>query len=147
MWENANDEVTDAAILVLSEELTEIVREKRRKRGRKCRNWIARRETLGASNPSIPCQWGFLSTLALLFRIPPCTISRFLPETLQSIDFQENIGPLKPSKFRLINIVSSCSTFFFLPLRTVRPIYRTGVPLDPPDFLYTFSNKYKYFVF
>jgi hypothetical protein len=25
------------------------------------------------------------SSLALLFRIPPCTISRFLPETLQSI--------------------------------------------------------------
>jgi hypothetical protein len=26
------------------------VKEKRRKRGRKCRNWIARRESLGASN-------------------------------------------------------------------------------------------------
>jgi hypothetical protein len=50
MWENAIDEVTDAAILVLSEELREIVREKRGKRGRKCRNWIARRESLGASN-------------------------------------------------------------------------------------------------
>jgi hypothetical protein len=25
------------------------------------------------------------SSLALLFRIPPCTISRFLPETLQSV--------------------------------------------------------------
>jgi hypothetical protein len=53
MWENATDEVA-GAILVLSEELREIVREKRRKRGRKCRNWIARRETLGASNPPIP---------------------------------------------------------------------------------------------
>jgi len=50
MWENAIHEVIDAAILVLSEELTEIVREKRRKRGRKCRNWIAPRESLGASN-------------------------------------------------------------------------------------------------
>jgi len=50
MWENAIDEVTDAAVLVLSEELREIVREKRRKRGHKCRNWIARRESLGASN-------------------------------------------------------------------------------------------------
>jgi hypothetical protein len=50
MWENATDEVSDAAILVLSEELREIVRGKRRKRGRKCRNWIARRESLGASN-------------------------------------------------------------------------------------------------
>jgi hypothetical protein len=50
MWENAIDGVTDAAILVLSEELREIVKKKRRKRGRKCRNWIARRESLGASN-------------------------------------------------------------------------------------------------
>jgi hypothetical protein len=50
MWENAIDEVFDAAILVLSEELREIVREKRRKLGRKCRTWIARRESLGASN-------------------------------------------------------------------------------------------------
>ena len=50
MWENAIDEVTDATILVLSEELREIVREKRRKHGRKCRNWIARRESLGATN-------------------------------------------------------------------------------------------------
>ena len=50
IWENATDEVIDAAILVLSEELREIVREKRRKRGRKCRNWIARTESLGASN-------------------------------------------------------------------------------------------------
>jgi hypothetical protein len=47
MWENAIDEVIDAAILVSSEELREIVREKRRKRGRKCRNWIARRASLG----------------------------------------------------------------------------------------------------
>jgi hypothetical protein len=46
MWENAVDEVVDAAILVLSEEVREIVKE----RGRKCRNWIARRESLGASN-------------------------------------------------------------------------------------------------
>ena len=50
MWENTIDKVIDAAILVLSEELREIVREKRRKRGRKCRNWIAHRESLGASN-------------------------------------------------------------------------------------------------
>jgi len=50
MSENAIDEVTDVAVLVLSEELIKIVREKRRKRGRKCRNWIARRESLGASN-------------------------------------------------------------------------------------------------
>ena len=50
MWENAIDEVIDAAILVLSQELKEIVREKRRKRGRMCRNWIARRESLGASD-------------------------------------------------------------------------------------------------
>ena len=50
MWGNAIDEVTDAAVLVLSEELREIVREKRRKRGRMCRNWIARRESLRASN-------------------------------------------------------------------------------------------------
>jgi len=50
MWENAIDEVIDAAILVLSEEFTEIVREKRRERARKCRNWIALRESLGASN-------------------------------------------------------------------------------------------------
>jgi hypothetical protein len=27
----------------------------------------------------------YFSSLALLFRIPACTISRFLPETLQSI--------------------------------------------------------------
>jgi hypothetical protein len=32
-WKNAIDKVTDAAVLVLSEELREIVREKRRKRG------------------------------------------------------------------------------------------------------------------
>ena len=50
MWENAIDEVFDAAILVLSEELRVMMREKRRKRGRKCRNWIARRESPGASN-------------------------------------------------------------------------------------------------
>jgi hypothetical protein len=50
MWENAIDEVIDASIFVLSEERREIVREKRRKRGRQCRNWIARRESLGASN-------------------------------------------------------------------------------------------------
>jgi hypothetical protein len=50
MWENAIDEVTDATILVLSEKLREIVREKRRKRVRKCRNWIVRRESLGESN-------------------------------------------------------------------------------------------------
>jgi hypothetical protein len=55
----------------------------------------------------------YFSSLALLFRIPPCTISRFLPETLQSIIFQKNIGSLKPRKFRLINIVSSYSTLFF----------------------------------
>ena len=141
MWENAFDEVIDAAILVLSEELREIVREKRRKRGRKCRNWIAHRKSLGTSNclfcdlssedlqeyrkhmrmsvekfddllwlvescisktdtvmkAAIPARLKLevtlqflatgdsLSSLALLFRIPPCTISRFLPETLQSI--------------------------------------------------------------
>ena len=50
MWENAIDEVIDAAILVLSQELRQIVREKRRKRGRKCRNWIARGESLVASD-------------------------------------------------------------------------------------------------
>ena len=33
MYENATDEVIDVAILVLSEELREIVREKRRRRG------------------------------------------------------------------------------------------------------------------
>jgi hypothetical protein len=33
VWENAIDEVIDAAILILSEELEEIVREKRRRRG------------------------------------------------------------------------------------------------------------------
>jgi hypothetical protein len=33
VWENAIDEVIDAAILVLSEELREIAREKRRRRG------------------------------------------------------------------------------------------------------------------
>jgi hypothetical protein len=141
MWENAVDEVTDAAILVLSEEFREIVSGKRRKRGRKCRNWIACRESLGASNCLLrelssedPQEYRkhmrmgvkkfdkllrlvgscisktdtvmkaaiaarlklevtlrFLasgdsfSSLALLFRVPPCTISRFLPETLQSI--------------------------------------------------------------
>jgi len=50
IWENATDEVIDAAILVLSEELREIVREKGRKGGRNCRNWIACTESLGASN-------------------------------------------------------------------------------------------------
>jgi hypothetical protein len=50
MWENAIVEVFDAAVLVLSEDLREIVWGKRRKRGRKCRNWIARRESLGVSN-------------------------------------------------------------------------------------------------
>jgi hypothetical protein len=40
MWENAIDEVTDAAIWVLSEELREIVREKR---GHQCRKWIAQK--------------------------------------------------------------------------------------------------------
>jgi hypothetical protein len=141
MWENAIDEVMEAAILVLSEELREIVREKRRKRGRKCRNWIARRESLGTSNclfrelsskdpqeyrkhmrtsiekfdellrlvesyisktdtvikAAVPARLKLevtlrflasgdpFSSLALLFRIPPCTISRFLPETLPSI--------------------------------------------------------------
>ena len=141
MWENAIDEVIDTAILVLSEELREIVRGKRRKRGRKCRNWIALRESLGASNclfrelsSEDPQEYrkhmrmsvekfdellrlvesyisktdtvmkaavsarlklevtlrylasgDSFSSLALLFRIPPCTISRFLPETLQSI--------------------------------------------------------------
>jgi hypothetical protein len=43
MWENAIDEVIDGAILVLSEELREMMREKRRKRGLKFRNWIVRR--------------------------------------------------------------------------------------------------------
>jgi hypothetical protein len=141
MWENAIDEVIYAAILVLSEELREIVKEKRKKRGRKCRNWIARRESLGASNClfrelssedpqeyikhmrmsvekfdellqlvesyisktdtvmktavsarlKLEVTLRFLtsedsfSSLALLFRIPPCTISRFIPETLQSV--------------------------------------------------------------
>jgi hypothetical protein len=141
MWENATDEVIDAAILVLSEELGEIVREKRRKRGRKCSTWIARRESLGASNclfrelssedpqkyrkhmrmsvekfdellrlvesyisktdtvmkTAIPARLKLevtlrflasgdsFSSLALLFRIPPRTISRFLPETLLSV--------------------------------------------------------------
>jgi NTP pyrophosphatase (non-canonical NTP hydrolase) len=50
MCENAINEVIDAAILVLSEELGEIVREKRRKHGCKCRNWISHTESLGASN-------------------------------------------------------------------------------------------------
>jgi hypothetical protein len=141
MWENAIDEVTDVAILVLSEEHREIVREKRRKRGRKCRNWIVRRESLGVSNclfrelsshdpqeyrkpmrmsvekfdellrlvesyisktdtvmkaaipailkPEVTLRFlasgDSVSSLALLSRIPPCTISRFLPVTLQSI--------------------------------------------------------------
>jgi len=34
----------------LSENIREIVRGKRWKRARQCRNWIARRESLGASN-------------------------------------------------------------------------------------------------
>jgi hypothetical protein len=33
VWENGIDEVTDAVNLVLSEELTEIVKEKRKRRG------------------------------------------------------------------------------------------------------------------
>jgi len=141
VWENAIEEVIGDASLVLSEEMRDIVREKRRRRGRKCRNWIARRKSLGASiclfrelssedpqeyrkhmrmtvekfdellrlvesyifktdtvmKAAIPAKMKleitlrFLATgdsfslLALLFRIPPCTISRFLPETLQSI--------------------------------------------------------------
>jgi hypothetical protein len=141
MWENATDEVIDAAVLVLSEELKEIVREKRRKLRRKCRNWIVRRESPGASNcllrelssqdpqeyrrhmrmsvekfdellrlvesdisktdnvmkAAIPARLKLevtlrflasrdsFSSLAILFRIPPCTVSRFLPETLLSI--------------------------------------------------------------
>jgi hypothetical protein len=136
VWGNAIDVVTDAAIFVLSEELREVVREKRRKRGCKCGNWIARRELLGASNClfrelssedpqeyrkhmrmsvekfdellllvgiyisktdtvmkaailarlKLEVTLRFLasgdsfSSLALLFRIPQCTISRFLPE-------------------------------------------------------------------
>jgi hypothetical protein len=140
VWEIATDEVIGAAILVLSEELREIVKEKRRKLGRKCRNWIARRESLGASNclfrelsseylqeyikhmrmsvekfdellrlvesyisktdtvmksadPArlkLEVSLRFLasgdsfSSLALLLRTPPCTISIILPETLQS---------------------------------------------------------------
>jgi len=63
MWGNAIDGVIDAAILVLSEELREIVREKRRKRGRKCRNWIALRESLGASN----CLFRELSSYLLTY--------------------------------------------------------------------------------
>jgi hypothetical protein len=39
----------DAAVIVLSEELRQIIKEKRTKR-EKCRNWIARRQTHGASN-------------------------------------------------------------------------------------------------
>ena len=141
MWENAIEEVIDAAILVLSEELREIARKERRRRVRKCRNWIARRKSLGASDclfcelssedpheyrkrmrmsvekfdelfrlveiyicktdtvmkAAVPARLKLevtirflvtgdsFSSLALLFRIPPCTISRFLPETLQSI--------------------------------------------------------------
>ena len=140
MWGSAIDEVIDVAILVLSEELREIVREKRKKRGRKCRNWIARRESLGASNclfrelssedpqeyrkhmrmsvekfnellwlvesyisktdtvmkAAIPARLKLEVTLRFLasgdsfstralFRIPPCTISRFLHKTLHSI--------------------------------------------------------------
>ena len=50
MWGNAIDDVIDAAILVVSEEFREIVRGKRRKCGRRCRNWIALGESLGASN-------------------------------------------------------------------------------------------------
>ena len=117
------------------------MKEKRKKRGRKCRNWIARRESLEASNclfrelssedqqayrkhmrmsaekfdellrlvescisktdtamkAAIPARLKLevtlqflasrdsFSSLPSLFRIPPCTISRFLPETLQSI--------------------------------------------------------------
>jgi hypothetical protein len=117
------------------------VKENRRKRGRKCRNWIARRKSLGASKclfrelssedtqeyrkhvrisvekfdellrlvesyisttdivmkAAVPARLKLeftlrflasgdsFSSLALLFRIPPCTISKFLPETLQSI--------------------------------------------------------------
>ena len=41
MWGNDIDDVIDAAILVVSEEFREIVRGKRRKCGRRCRNWIA----------------------------------------------------------------------------------------------------------
>jgi hypothetical protein len=150
-WENAIYEVTDAAILVLSEEFREIAREKRRKCGCKCRNLIARTESLRASNclfrelssedpqeyrkhirmsiekfdellqlvesyksktdtvmkAAIPARLKLevtlqflasgdsFSSLALLFGIPPCTISRLLPKTLQSIIFHENIGSLK----------------------------------------------------
>jgi hypothetical protein len=50
MWKNVIDGVIDVAILVLSEELREMLKKKRRKRGRKCRNWIARRESVEASN-------------------------------------------------------------------------------------------------
>jgi len=149
MWENTIDEVIDATVLVLSEELREIVREKRRKRGHKCRNWIARRESLGASNclfcelssedpqeyrkhigmsvekfdellwlvkscisktdavmkAAVPARLKLevtlqflasgdsFSSLALLFRIPSCAISRFLPEILQSIIFSGKYWP------------------------------------------------------
>jgi hypothetical protein len=194
VWENAIDKVIDAAILVSNEELREIVKEKRRKRGRQCRNWIARRESLGTSNClfrelssgdpedyrkyvtmsvekfdelfrlvesyisktntvmkaaisarlKLEVTLRFLATrdsfssFALLFRIPSCSISRFLPETLQLIIFQENIGPLKPRKFRLINIFSSSSTSFF-DLRKLLPVhvffkYFLSSFAEPPHF-------------
>jgi hypothetical protein len=133
MWENATDEVIDAAILVLSEELREMVREKRGKRGRKCRNQIACRKSLGHQTLRFLANGDSFSTLALLFRIPPCTISRFLPETLQSTDFQENIAPLQPCKFRLINIVSSSSNFFFY-LRKLLPVHFLSSFTEPPHF-------------
>jgi hypothetical protein len=144
MWENAIDEVIDVAILVLSEKLREIVREKRRKRGRKCINGIARTESLGTSNclfrelssedpqeyrkhmrmsvekfdellrlaeiyisktdtvmkAAIPARlnlevtlrflasWDSFSSLALLIRIPPRTISTFLPEQCNQLSTQ-----------------------------------------------------------
>jgi hypothetical protein len=42
------DKAIDAAVIVLCEELRQIIKKKRTKR-EKCRNWIARRQTHGAS--------------------------------------------------------------------------------------------------
>jgi hypothetical protein len=45
LWDIAIDEIINAAILFLSEELREMVREKGKKRGRNCMNWIACRDS------------------------------------------------------------------------------------------------------
>jgi hypothetical protein len=80
---------------------------------------------------------------SVLYIEPRVQVKRGIPKDIISIllhlGWQRAIFDMKHKQFPYVSLLVTS------PLRTLRPIYRAGVPLPSRCYiLYIFSNKYKY---